>query len=199
MKMGIRQLPGLAVSLLLALPLLAMGCGQSTPAITETPPSTPIKVHLSISEAPVVNATARLTLIVSTTRDALNTEAHVKLPAGATPVSGNLTWRGDLKAGQPISLSAEIMFSEAGKWAIEATARSVVDASASWGDIDVVYLTIGTESSSLGWPPTGPVKIEQVTKGEVEGVPSSQEEPPEDTLPRPPAVSENGSLIQPVQ
>jgi hypothetical protein len=138
---------------------VAPGC-----ASTETPPaapSTPIQVELSISEAPPLNTPALLTCTVSTTSDALDTTAQITLPDGATLVSGTLDWQGDLRVGEPVSFSAEIVFVETGNWRIEASARHVVDENNSWGDLEAIFLTIGVDHSEFGWPPTGPVEIEQ--------------------------------------
>ena len=86
------------------------------------------------------------------------------------------------------------MFREAGKGAIEGTARCVIDQKNSWGDIDVIYLTFGDARGTFGWPPPGPVKITQTKEGDVPGVQSSQEEPPVEELPPPPAVSKDGTV-----
>ena len=200
----------------LVLSLLITGCSQSpsetstikeTPA-HETPASTPIKVHLSISKAPALNEKATLTYTISSSSNAANTTAEIKFttarvgifpapfPIGAVLVSGNLTWEGDLKAGEPISLSAEVVFKETGKWAIELNAHHVENENSSWGDIDIIYLTVGVDRGEFGWPPTGPVKIQKTRPGEVPGVPSSQEEPPIENLPPPPSVSQNGTIIK---
>jgi hypothetical protein len=83
------------------------GGGHEVPIEVVEAPSTPIKVDLSISHAPAVNAVANLTCTVSSTKDAPNTTAQVKLPEGASLVSGSLNWQGNLKANEPVSFSAK--------------------------------------------------------------------------------------------
>ena len=59
-----------------------------------------------------------------------------------------------------------------------------------WFDGDAIYLTVGVGGSTLGWPPTGPVKVQQVSEGSVQPVKSiSDAEPPIETLPAPPPVT----------
>jgi len=165
-------------------------------------------VQLSLPKAPSLNERVTLTFTVSSTVDANNTTAEIKFttarggifpapfPAEAVLIDGPLTWKGDLKAGKPVSLDAEIVFNETGTWAIEASARHVVDNKNSWGDIDVIYLTVGVDRGEFGWPRTPPVVPIQPSPGSVPGVPSSQEEPPIEDLPPPPSVSQNGTIIK---
>lgn len=117
------------------------------------------------------------------------------MPEGASLVSGNLTWQGDLKVGKTVSLFAEIVFRKVGHWAIEENAYRVVDEKNSWGDLDVIYLTVGIDQGKFGWPLGNPAPIQQTRPGDSPGVPSTQEEPPVESLPPAPAVSQNGTII----
>lgn len=121
----------------------------------EIPPASPItqgsepsslpKADLSISEAPALNEVVKLTLTVLFHGDAANTTAQIKLPGGATLLSGNLTWQGDLKAGEPVILSAGIVFREAGRWSIEGVAKAIGTSNA-----DYIYLTVGVDHGEFG-------------------------------------------------
>jgi hypothetical protein len=148
--------------------LFAPGCestgdnaSDSTPFILE--PSSPIKVNLSISKLPVLDEPVKITCNVSSIDDMPNSNAQVQLSQGATLISGNLEWQGDLEANVPISFSAQIVFNETGHQTIEATARHVIDDNNSWGDLDIIYLDIGSEDSTFGWP-ASPVPIVRTDK-----------------------------------
>jgi hypothetical protein len=117
-------------------------------------PSSPIKVNLSISKLPVLNERVEVTCTVVSRSDAPNSTAQIKLSKGAILIDGYLEWQGDLKANVPVSFSAQIAFEETGHHKIEATASYIIDDKNGWGDLDAIYLDIGTESSNFGWPVT---------------------------------------------
>lgn len=155
------------VILLVGLMLVLAACvgpteppGTTSPAVSLSP-SSPIKVELSISKLPVLNEPVDLTCNVTSRSDAPNSTAQIKLSKGASLISGNLQWQGDLQANIPISFSAQIVFNETGHQTIEATAIHVIDDKNSWGDLDAIYLDIGTESSTFGWP-VSPVPVVRV-------------------------------------
>ncbi len=124
---------------------------SSTPAAYLSP-SSPIRVNLSISKLPLLNETVDLTCNVSSLHDAPNSSAQIVLSKGISLVNGDLQWHGDLGANVTVSLSVQVFFKETGHQTIEANARYVVDKNNSWGDMDVIYLDIGTERSTFGWP-----------------------------------------------
>lgn len=155
--------------LLVGLGLILAACvsttetpGTTSPAVPLSP-SSPIKVELSISKLPVLNEPVDLTCNVTPLSDAPNSTAQIKLSEGASLLDGNLEWQGDLTANIPVSLSAQIVFEETGHHTIEATAIHVIDDKNSWGDIDAIYLDIGIESSTFGWP-ASPVPVVRTDK-----------------------------------
>lgn len=123
-------------------------------------PSSPINVELSISKLPILNETVELTCKVSSKYNAPNSTAQIKLSNGARLISGNLQWQGDLVVNVPVSFSAQVVFEETGHHTIEAIAQRIIDDKNSWGDLDAIYLDIGSETSTFGWPFT-PVAIIQ--------------------------------------
>lgn len=155
------------VILLVGLVLILAACVGSTetPRTISPPvalcPSSPIKVELSISKLPILNEPVDLTCNVTSGRDAPNSTAQIKLSEGTSLINGNLEWQGDLIANIPVSLSAQIVFEETGHHTIEATAIHVINDNNSWGDIDAIFLDIGTESSTFGWP-VSPVPVVMV-------------------------------------
>lgn len=133
-----------------------------SPAVSFAP-SSPIKVNLSISKLPVLNEQVDLTCNVTSHSDASNSTAQIRLSKGASLISGNLEWQGDLKANIPVSFSAQIVFKETGHQTIEATATHIIDDKNGygWGDLDAIYLDIGSESSTFGWL-ASPVAVARV-------------------------------------
>jgi predicted PolB exonuclease-like 3'-5' exonuclease len=49
----------------------------------------------------------------------------------------------DLKANEPAYLNATIRFSQPGSYQVQATARKVVSQDAVWGDLKVLFITVG--------------------------------------------------------
>jgi len=147
--------------------LFSSGCNPEPRLLGNTPPaasfepSSPIKVELSISELPVLNEPVALTCDVTSCNDASNSTAQIKLSDGASLISGNLEWQGNLEANIPVSFSAQIVFERTGHQTIEAIASHVIDDKNGWGDLDVIYLDIGIESSTFGWP-VSPVPVVRI-------------------------------------
>ncbi len=111
-------------------------------------PSTPITLSLHIpSEIELettppnlkLNEIIEITCTVTSIANAPNTTAEIILPKGVDLISGDITWKGDLKANIPISFSAEIKLTETKNLTIEAVARHIIDEENSWGDMDVIY------------------------------------------------------------
>lgn len=173
---------------------------ESSPAPSSnvpSEPSAPIRVELYMPSAPRLNEAIEVTCNVSALIDMPDSSARIELPDGVSLISGNLTWGGDLKANHPVSFSAEISFNKADKYAIRATANHMINKTSGWGDMDSIYLTIGTDKSEFGWPPTGPLPFRQTEKGDVEpGKPYMKEPPPVDSLPEPPSITIDGVLVE---
>jgi hypothetical protein len=74
------------------------------------------------------------------------TKALIEVPAEEVIVGGNYKWEGDV-TGQPLEFSATLKFPYEGNWGIYA--QSAED---SWDRYDI-FLNIGEDSSSFGWPP----------------------------------------------
>jgi hypothetical protein len=67
-------------------------------------------------------------------------------------VKGDLSWQGDLKAGQTVEFSAVIKFPEARKWHLNASGDSPEREKIKWGIFaDNIYLNIANNLSSYGW------------------------------------------------
>lgn len=119
-------------------------------------PSSPIKVVLSISKLPLLNEPVEITCNVTSRSNAPNSTTKIKLSKGSSLISGDLQWQGDLVANTPVAFSAQIVFQELGHHTIEAGASCIIDDKNSWGDLDAIYLDIGRENSTFGWPVTPP-------------------------------------------
>jgi len=126
---------------------------QSTSAqnskIAFTDASTPITVNLTQSKIPLVNEETTLHVEVNSIFDAPETNVKIILPPNVELISGELERIIDLKANKPESFEVKIKFSQPGNFKIIAQAHKTIDLENSWGDMDVLYLTIGQVSSKI--------------------------------------------------
>ena len=123
-----KRLPGMAVSFFLVLSLLAAGCSQSLQARTpaeerppaETPPASPFTVDVSFPNgAPPLNREAELRTTVRTLVNLTGMSVEIRLPTGLELVSGELSWTGDIPAGELKVIGATVRAVETGNWTIE--------------------------------------------------------------------------------
>ena len=137
---------------------------RATPSIALSPPGpvegqpsgqpqTPITTKLLMSHIPLLQETAVLTFTVSATSDVSDITAAIKLPDGATLLSGEATWQGQLEAGQSQTLNAVILFHSEGDWILEAKALSPQANGDVWGDASYIYLHVAEDASHLGFEP----------------------------------------------
>lgn len=136
--------------------------GSPTSAVSTTPspvrsdaPSTPLVVSLSMPKAPKVGEAVDVTLEVTAYQDARGTTANITLPPGAQLLKGETSWQGDVMAGTPVRLVATVVFPQAGEYAIEGKALSVVNSDMTWGDLQAIYLTVKQDSGSFGYESGG--------------------------------------------
>jgi hypothetical protein len=111
---------------------------------------TPITVGLSMTELPKLGEVTEVICRVTSILDSPNTTASIVLPDDATLVSGVTYWEGDLYAKRPITFSATVSFKNEGRKTIQAIARRVIDDENSWGDVDAIYLNVGSTHSFQG-------------------------------------------------
>ena len=125
------------------------GCVQE---VDKTAPLTETEVSLSISNAPALNQTAELTCTVTSTKDAPNSIAQIKLPEGFELVSGDLLWRGDVTKSSRKSFNATIKSVKTGNWTIEAVAESELEddkPSEFYRATDHVHIVLGNITASI--------------------------------------------------
>ena len=111
--------------------------------------STPITVKLTQSKIPLVNEETTLRVEVSSIFDAPGTNIKIILPPEVELISGLLETNIDLQANMPESFETIIKFSQPGNFKITALAHKEIDQDNSWGDMSVLYLTIGEVGSKI--------------------------------------------------
>ena len=116
---------------------------------TTSDSSTPITVNLTQSKIPIVNEETTLRVEVNSILNASGTNVKLILPPGADLISGSLEKNIDLQANAPESFETIIKFTKPGNFKITAEAHKIIDQDNSWGDMDVLYLTIGDFNSQL--------------------------------------------------
>jgi hypothetical protein len=115
-------------------------------------PSTPIQVNISIDKIPNVNESAILQFEIVSIYYAEDTTVQIDLPPDAVVTNGDITWKGNLLANQAHKMSLEILFETEGKKKITCSATKIIDESNSWGDLESLFLTVGSQFSQLGYP-----------------------------------------------
>ena len=190
------------------------------PASPTEASSVPMNIQLSAPYAPALNEAVDITCTASSIIDIQNVTVTITSSRRLTSddsynmarpyvTSDNVTQTLNLKANQPVSFSTGTVFKEPGLWEIKAVANYSIDEQPTdkhtdeqqtekhqlHGEFDAIYLTISSDKGEIGWPRTGPLKVLQVKKGDIDGIPSTSEyEPPVEKLPSPPAILPDGTL-----
>jgi hypothetical protein len=112
-------------------------------------PSTPITLQLTQSKIPLVNEETILKVAVNSIFDAPGTKVNIILPPDVELIRESPERTIDLYANTPESFETTIKFTRPGSFRISASAHKAVDKENSWGDMDVLYLTIGQASSEI--------------------------------------------------
>ena len=89
------------------------------------------------------------TVEINSIFDAPVTNVKIVLPPDAELISGSLEKTIDLKANTPETSEIIIKFTQPGNFKITVLAHKVIDSENAWGDMDVLYLTIGEASSKI--------------------------------------------------
>ncbi len=111
--------------------------------------SNPITLQLTLSKIPVTNEQTTLHVDVNCIFDAPDTNVSIILPSNVEVIQGMTEEKLDLKANTTESLEVTIKFTQPGDYKITAAARKVIDQENSWGDMGVLYLSIGDTISNI--------------------------------------------------
>lgn len=115
--------------------------------------TTPLHAILSIDSLPRLGQQAAVTCEVTADRAAPGTTATLELPANARRTAGDLSWRGDLAAGESASFTARIVFDTPADSTILCRTQRAVDRRNSWGDLAALYLGVGLDATREGFAP----------------------------------------------
>jgi hypothetical protein len=163
----IKSLMGILVLLcLVVMPGPACSPSEKLPVVVSTSPSSPIKVELSLSQAPKLGETVELTCTVNLKEPANNVTIQIDLPEGIDRVSGNITWNGNIpEAGtgklknwdnqveKKVELKATIKAIKVGEWDIQAIAWYTLGLNYVEGDIKHIYLDVAADSAEMSRMP----------------------------------------------
>ena len=120
----------------------------------------PVVMELDISRPPRVGEEVTITCRISSLYDVpdFTTELRFfrrtgeRIPADSVLVKGFTKWDFDLKAGNPIEVSATVKFSEAGDWRIGAYGNSLQNIQNQYfGFADNLQMNVGSDKGSFGW------------------------------------------------
>jgi hypothetical protein len=112
--------------------------------------STPITVDLELDRLPRLDEEATATCVVTSSMDAPGTNVTIEIPETATH-EGDVSWQLELRAGQPVTVSAGVTFREAGNAAVYCRALRPIDERNIWGDLAAYYFHIGRNDSGPGY------------------------------------------------
>ena len=89
-------------------------------------PQSPITMELSISKPPALGEQVTLTIALTSTEQAFDTEVQVNLPEGLELLSGSLFWTTDLQPNQTQEFILPIKAVKNGDWIVIASAKHTV-------------------------------------------------------------------------
>jgi hypothetical protein len=121
----------------------------SGPVAVETvnPDAIP-RVDLVLARIPLLNEPAEITCTLSSSVELQNLTLQLMLPPGAAVTTVDPEWKGDLKAGIPVTFSKPVIFKQPGRngigWHLTQSGRAT-----SWANPEVICLNIGESWSSL--------------------------------------------------
>jgi len=134
-----------AVTLLLLVGMVGIGgCTGST-----NMPANPVKVDLSISNAPALGETAELTCTITSHYDAPNVTAQIILDDGLELVAGGLGWKGDIAIDTPVQFKVTIKSIKIGDWIIQAKAGYSPHEGAYDMGHDGLYISVSQDSATV--------------------------------------------------
>ena len=116
------------------------------------PPSFPLKItDLSAAPDPIVGKVVQLSVEVESSRDEEDVTILIQLPEAIELTSGDLTWNGSLRAGEPFTHEVSLCVLYEGDWRIDVTAFSRFGPGDTEGDYDTIHF-ISTAQSGRARP-----------------------------------------------
>ena len=146
---------GLSAILIVAMVLAACTSPSSTPTpiiSASSEPSPPITVKLILSKAPMLNEEVELDCIVNSIFDAVDTTVSADFPDSVVIVTGQLDWKGDLEANNPVTFNTTIKIVKEGQVTLKVKAASVQSNGDVWADAAYIYLTVKQDAGFVGFP-----------------------------------------------
>jgi hypothetical protein len=116
-------------------------------------PRSPMNVNLSLSNAPPLNQTAKLTCAVSSIEDAPNTTAEIVLPEGFELINGDIIWNGNIPRDGEIEFNVTIKSIKNGNWTIEASAKCMISHDSWFENGDRIYIFVSEDKASISDEP----------------------------------------------
>lgn len=132
--------------------------------------STPLQATLAVEPIPLVDEAATITCTVTSLVDAPDTQVQFILPEDAEVLEGSTDWTGDILANTPVDISVKIIFHAEGKHEVSCKVIKAVSETETWSDWPVFYMTLGSQTSQVGYPYVRPeegvIQAKMSTPGE---------------------------------
>ncbi|MDD5311417.1 MAG: hypothetical protein PHO26_00080 [Dehalococcoidia bacterium] len=185
-----------------AVSLASLHCSASNPQTAaditgngaNAPHLGPIFVdRISLPHPPVVNEVIPVTYTISSLEDVPDTTVYVAWSHDSDAVGvakETITSQVNLIANQPVTFTTEIAIKETGLIMVWVYAKHKASGTDIWGDQKTILLTVGTDTSSFGWPNSQIVgSIDSKTGKPKQPVDNF---PPDSSLPPPPVLNPPG-------
>ena len=116
------------------------------------PPSFPLKItDLSAAPDPIVGKVVQLSVEVESSRDEEDVTILIQPPEAIELTSGDLTWNGPLRAGEPFTHTVSLCTLYEGDWRIHVTVFSRFGPDDTYGDSETMHF-ISTMQSGQAVP-----------------------------------------------
>ena len=146
---------GILIFSLLLIIALGLGCagkGESGPYVASTPAGIEqiFQKELVLFESPSLNKPVGISFTVQAEiapKRPVNGTVRILLPEGFELVEGNLSWKGEMKRGEIITLNATIKAVKTGEWTIQAVAGFTSPYGVQ--EILFLYVNVGENSATV--------------------------------------------------
>ena len=150
----------------------------------ESPPEAPLRItDISVSPDPLIGQTVKLHIEFISSRDEKDVVAIVDLPVGVKLMSGELEWKGSLKANRPQIHEVFICVLYQGDWRIEVITASILSEGGSYSDKETVRLIVSENTAQV--VPGGEYRYTQPTGGIQASTPTPLPKVPASLCPNP--------------
>ncbi|MBX7234579.1 MAG: hypothetical protein K1X65_09365 [Caldilineales bacterium] len=147
--------------------------GEAIPPIGDIQPDVellPVQISLNPTAYPGLGQPTTVVATLLAVADMANVIADLELPAGATLIDGQTQWSGSLRAAEPTTFSATIVFNQVGNWGVRGRVLATESADVSYSNVSYAYFNVDPEIGAAGLDKVGGdsrrTSVEQLEAGD---------------------------------